>query len=80
MLAEFPATTVLLLQRVVETMIDATRITRKKLLNEALMIQKPHRNHVDPIEKSTNEPVLKLLLKVAHAGLEIPSTCPKHRN
>ncbi len=65
--AEFPATTVLLLQLVVETMIDAISI-RKKSLNEALTIQKPYRNHVDPIEKSSNESVFKLLLNLAHAG------------
>ena len=64
----------LLLQLVVETMIDAI-ITQKKWLNEALTTQKLHRNHIDPIKKSTDEPVLELLLNVAHADLEIPSTC-----
>ncbi len=64
----------LLLQLVVETMIDAI-ITHTKWLNEALTTQKLHRNHIDPIEQSTDESVLELLLNVAHAGLEIPSTC-----
>ncbi len=40
--------------------------------NEALTTQKLHRNHNDTIEESTDEPVLELLLKVAHADLEIP--------
>ena len=43
-------------------------------MNEALTIQKPHRRHVDTIEKSTDEPFLRLLLNVAHAASEIPST------
>ena len=38
--------------------------------------KKPHRNHLEPIEQSTDQPVLKLLHNVAHAGLEIPSTSP----
>jgi hypothetical protein len=63
-----------LLQLVVETMIDDI-ITRKKWLTEELITQKLHRNHIDTIEQSTDEPVLELLLKVAHADLEIPSTC-----
>ena len=62
------------LQPVVETMIDAI-ITQKKWLNEALTTQKLHRNHIHPINKSTDEPVLELLLNVAHADLENPSTC-----
>ena len=70
-------TSALLLQLVVETTIDAI-ITQKKWLNEALTTQKLHRNHIDAIEQSTNEPVLELLLNVAHADLEIPSTCRKH--
>ena len=64
----------LLIQLVVETMIYAI-ITRKKWLNEALTTLKLHRNHIDTIEQSTDEPVLQLLLNVAHADLEIPSTC-----
>ena len=55
----------LLLQLVVETMLDAI-ITQKKLTT-----QKLHRNHIDPIEQSTDEPVLELLLNVAHADQEI---------
>ena len=61
----------LLLQLVVETMINAIT-TQKKWLNEALITQKFHRNHIDPIEQLTDEPVLELLLNVAHADLEIP--------
>ncbi len=64
----------LLLQLVVETMIHAI-ITQKKWLNEALTTQKLHRSHVDPIKQSIDEPVFELLLNVAHADLEIPSTC-----
>ena len=67
-------TSALLLQLVVETMINAI-ITQKKWLNEALTSQKLHRNHIETIEQSTDEPVLELLLNVAHADLEIPSTC-----
>ncbi len=59
----------LLLQLVVETMIDAI-ITQKKRLNEALTTQKLHRNHIDTIEESTDEPVLEFLLNIAHADLE----------
>ncbi len=70
---KFLQTSALLLQLVVETMINA-KITQKKWLNEALTIQKLHRNHIDPIEQSKDEPVLELLLNVAHADLEIPST------
>ena len=72
---EFPKTNTLLLQHIVETMIDAI-ITRKKWFNKGLRTQKPHRNHVEPIEQSTDQPVLKLLHNIAHAGLEIPSTSP----
>ena len=64
-----------LLQHVVESKIDA-KFTRKKWLNKAFMTKKPHRNHLEPIEQSTDQPVLKLLHNVAHAGLEIPSTSP----
>ena len=67
-------TSALLLQLVVETMIDAI-ISQKKWLNETLTTQKLHRNHIHPIKQSTDEPVLELLLNVAHADLEIPSTC-----
>ena len=67
-------TSALLLQLVVETMIDAI-ITQKKWLNEALTTQKLHRKHIHPIKQSTDKPVLELLLNVAHADLEIPSTC-----
>ena len=67
-------TSALLLQLVVETMINAI-ISQKKCLNEALTTQKLHRNHIHPIKKSTDESVLELLLNVAHADLEIPSTC-----
>jgi hypothetical protein len=49
-------------------------ITQKKWLNEALATQKLHRNHIDPIKQSTDEPDLELLLNIAHADLEIPST------
>jgi len=45
-------------------------------LNKALTTQKPHRNHVEPIEQVTDQPVLKLLHNIAHAGLEISSTSP----
>ena len=72
---EFPETNALLLQHVVETMIDAI-ITRKRWLNKALTTQKPHRNHVEPIEQSTDQPVLKLLHNIAHVAIEIPSTSP----
>ena len=71
----FLETNAVLLQHVVETKIDA-KITRKKL-NEAFTTKKPHRNHLEPIEHSTDQPVLKLLNNIAHAGLEIPSTSPK---
>ena len=67
-------TSALLLQLVVETMIDAI-ITQKKWLNEALTTQKLHRNHIETIEQSKDEPVLELLLNIAHADLEISSTC-----
>jgi len=63
----------LLHQLVVETINDSI-ITQKKWLNEALATWKLHRNHIDPIEQSTDDPVLELLLKIAHADLEIPST------
>ena len=48
-------------------------ITRKKWLDKAPQVttQKPYRNHVEPIEQSTDQPVLKLLHNVAHVGLEI---------
>ena len=72
---EFLESNALLLQHVVETMIDAV-ITRKKWLDKARTTQKPHRNHVEPIEQSTDQPVLKLLRNVAHVGLEILSTSP----
>ena len=71
---EFPESNALLLlvlQHVVKTMIDTIN-TRKKWLNKASMTQKPHRKHVEPIEKSNDQPVLKLLHNVAHAGLEFP--------
>ena len=71
---KFLQTSALLLQLVVETTIDAI-ITQKKCLNEALTTQKLHRNHIHPIKQSTDEPVLELLLNVAHADLEISSTC-----
>ena len=74
---EFLETNALLLQHVVETMINAV-ITLKKWLDKALTTQKPHRNHVEPIEQSTDQPVLKLLHNVAHVGIEIPSTPPNH--
>ena len=70
---EFLESSALLLQHVVKTMIDAV-ITRKKWLDKALTTQTPHRNHVEPIEQSTEQPVLKLLHNVARVGLEIPST------
>ena len=66
----FLQTSALLLQLVVETMIDAI-ITQKKWLNEALTTQKLHRNHIHTIKQSTDEPVLELLLNVAHDDLEI---------
>ena len=75
---EFLETNALLLHHIVETMIDAI-FTRKKWLNKASTTQKPHRNHVEPIEQSVDQPVLKLLNNIAHAGLEIPSTSPYHR-
>ena len=75
----FLETNALLLQHVVETRIYA-KITRKKWLNKAFMTQKPHRNHLELIEHSTDQPVLKMLHNVAHAGLEIPSTSPNHQS
>ena len=60
----FLETNALLLQHVVETKIDA-KITRKKWLNKAFTTQKPHRNHLEPIEQSTDQPVLKLSRQVA---------------
>ena len=75
----FLETNALLLQHVVETKINA-KITRKKWLNKEFTTQKPHRNHLEPIEQSTDQPVLKLLHNVAHAGLEIPSTSPNHQS
>ena len=74
----FLETNAVLLQHVVESKIDA-KFTRKKWLNKAFTTKKPHRNHLEPIEHSTDQPVLKLLHNVAHAGLEIPSTSPYHR-
>ena len=74
MQVELLQTSALLLQLVVETMIDAI-ITQKKCLNEALTTQKLHRNHIHLIKQSTDKPILELLLNVAHADLEIPSTC-----
>ena len=65
----FLETNALLLQHVVETKIDA-KFTQKKWLNKAFTTQKPHRNHLEPIEQSTDQPVLKLLHNVAHPGLE----------
>ena len=59
----------MLLKFVVETMVNAI-ITRKKWLNGKLMTKKP---------QSTDEPVLKLLLYVAHAALKITSTSANHR-
>ena len=70
----FLQTSALLLQLVVETMVHAI-ITQKKWLNEALTTQKLHRNHIETIEQSKDEPVLELLLNIAHADLEISSTC-----
>ena len=75
----FLETNAVLLQHVVESKLDA-KFTRKKGLNKAFMTKKPHRNHLEPIEQSTDQPVLKLLHNVAHAGLEIPSTSPNHQN
>ena len=75
----FLETNAMLLQHVVESKIDA-KFTRKKWLNKAFTTKKPHRNHLEPIEHSTDQPVLKLLHNVAHAGLKIPSTPPNHRN
>ena len=72
--SKFLQTSALLLKLVVETMIDAI-ITQKKWLNEAFTTQKLHRNHIHPIEPSTDGPILELMLNVAHADLEIPSTC-----
>ena len=66
----FLETNALLLQHVVKTRINA-KITRKKWLNEAFTTQKPWKNHIDPIDQSADEPVLKLLLPLAHGGLEI---------
>ena len=57
-----------------ETTVDAL-ITQMKWLNEALTTQKFHRNHIETIEQSKDEPVLELLLNIAHADLEISSTC-----
>ena len=74
MQVELLQTSALRLQLVVETMIYAI-ITQKKWLNEALTTQKLHRNHIHPIKQSTDEPVLELLLNLAHADLEIPATC-----
>ena len=68
---EFLESNDLLLQHVVETMIDAV-ITRKKWFDKALTTQKPHRNYVEPIEQSADQPILKLLHNVAHVGLGIP--------
>ena len=34
---------------------------------------------INQIEQSNDQPVLKLLHNIAHAGLEIPSTSPYHR-
>ena len=53
----FLETNAVLLQHVVETKIDA-KFTRKKWLNKAFTTQKPHRNHLEPIEQSTDQPVL----------------------
>ena len=69
---DFPETNALLLKLVIESI-----TTWKKCLNKAFPTQKPHRNNVDPIEKSTDEPVLKLLLNIAHAGLEFLWTLPR---
>ena len=71
----FLETNAVLLQHVVESKIDA-KFTRKKWLNKAFMTKKPHRNHLEPIEQSTDQPGLKLLHNVALAGLEIPLTSP----
>ena len=60
---DFPESNALLLQHVVETMIDGI-IARMKWLNKAFTTQKPHRNHLEPIEHSTDQPVLKLLHNV----------------
>ena len=48
----FLETNAVLLQHVVETKIDA-KFTRKKWLNKAFTTQKPHRNHLEPIEQLT---------------------------
>ena len=74
----FLETNALLLQYVVETKIDS-KITWNKWWNKTFTIQKPHRNHFEQIEQSTDQPELKLLRNEAHVGLEIPSTSPNHR-
>ena len=73
---EFLESNALLLQHVVVTMINAV-INRKKWLDKALMTQKPHRNHAEPIKQSTNQPVLTLLHNVAHVGIENSLNIPK---
>ena len=37
-------------------------------------------NQLNNDQQSTDQPVLKVLHNVAHAGLEIPLTSPNHRN
>ena len=67
----FLETNAVLHQHVVETKIDAIMIiTPKKWLNKAITTQEHHRNHVEPIEQSTDQPVLKLLHNVAHVGIK----------
>ncbi len=72
-----PCCSSLFLKVELETTINAIR-TQKKWLIEASTTQKLHRNYIDTIQQSTDEPVLELLLNLAHADLEIPSTCWKH--
>ena len=50
----FLETNAVLLQHVVESKIDA-KFTRKKWLNKAFTTKKPHRNHLEPIEQSTDQ-------------------------
>ena len=72
----FLETNALLLQHVVATKIDA-KITRKEWLNKAFTTQKPHRNHLEPIEQSNDQPVLKFFAQRSSCWLRNSLNIPK---
>ena len=80
---EFPDA--LMIQLVIITMIYVITTKNKSCdhSNEAflrlkILPQKPHNNHVARFKKSTDKPILTLLLLVTLAGLKIPLTSLNH--